>query len=58
MKIILGTSDWDICLDSNIKMSNILSAKGIDHWLDIRGWEKHDWPLWNKMFPDYLSKMM
>jgi esterase/lipase superfamily enzyme len=58
MKIVLGTSDWDICLDSNLKMSEILNSKGIDHWLDIRGWESHDWPLWNAMFPYYLSKIL
>lgn len=58
MKIALGTSEWDICLQDNLTMSRILNNKGISHWLDVRGWEKHDWPLWNKMFPDYLSKML
>lgn len=55
MQIMLGTSEWDICLDSNRKMSEILNAKGIDHWLDVRGQQKHDWPLWREMFPHYLS---
>lgn len=55
MKIILGTSEWDICLEPNQRMSGILHSKGIDHWLDVRGWEKHDWPLWREMFPHYLS---
>jgi esterase/lipase superfamily enzyme len=58
MKIVLGTSEWDICLAANERMSDILNRKGIDHWLDIRGWEKHDWPLWQKMFPHYLSKIL
>lgn len=57
MKIVLGTSEWDICLNDNVRMSQILNSKGINHWLDIRGWESHDWPLWNKMFPHYLSLM-
>ncbi|TDB67020.1 esterase family protein [Arundinibacter roseus] len=57
MKIILGTSEWDICLADNQRMSEILHQKGIGHWLDVRGWEKHDWPLWNAMFPQYLSSM-
>jgi esterase/lipase superfamily enzyme len=57
MKIVLGTSEWDICLDANIQMSNLLKNKGIPHWLDIRGWDKHDWPLWNRMFPEYVSQM-
>jgi esterase/lipase superfamily enzyme len=57
IKMALGTSEWDICLNDNIKMSKILGSKGINHWLDIRGWETHDWPLWRKMLPDYVSKM-
>ncbi|MFN4144972.1 MAG: esterase family protein [Runella sp.] len=57
IKIVLGTSEWDICLNDNIRMSNILKAKGINHWLDIKGWENHDWPLWRRMFPEYISQM-
>ncbi len=55
MHIILGTSEWDICLDANHRLSGILNDKNVNHWLDVRGWEKHDWPLWNEMFPHYLS---
>ena len=55
MNIILGTSEWDICLEANQNMSAILHAKGVNHWLDVRGWKKHDWPLWREMFPHYLS---
>lgn len=55
MKIILGTSEWDICLDGNRKLSEILNSKGIEHWLDLRGWKAHDWPLWKEMLPHYLS---
>ena len=55
MNIILGTSEWDICKDYNIQMSNILNQKHINHWLDIRGQFVHDWPLWRNMFPHYLS---
>ncbi len=58
MKIVLGSSEWDICLNANLTMTRILNNKGIDHWSDVRGWEVHDWPLWNRMFPEYLSKMM
>lgn len=57
MNIVLGTSEWDICLNDNYKMSKILANKGINHWLDVRGWQTHDWPLWREMFPDYVSKM-
>lgn len=55
MKIVLGTSDWDICKDANLQLSHILGQKGIDHWLDMRRWAKHDWPIWRQMFPHYLS---
>lgn len=55
MKIVLGTSEWDICLSYNQDMSRMLNAKHIAHWLDIRGWKEHDWPLWHEMFPHYLS---
>lgn len=55
MNIVLGTSQWDICRPANEQLSGILHAKGIDHWLDMRGWVKHDWPLWREMFPHYLS---
>lgn len=55
MKIILGTSDWDICKDDNFHMSHLLNQKGIDHWLDCRPERKHDWPTWREMFPHYLS---
>lgn len=58
MKIVLGTSEWDICLQANRTLSRILNSKGINHWLDIRGWEKHDWPLWNNMLPEYLTKLL
>lgn len=55
MNIVLGTSEWDICMEANLHMSHILNQKGLKHWLDMRGWEKHDWPLWRQMFPHYLS---
>ena len=55
MKIILGTSDWDICKDSNLHFSGILKSKNINHWLDIRPNAEHDWPIWREMFPHYLS---
>jgi esterase/lipase superfamily enzyme len=55
MNIVLGTSEWDICLDANKHLSHLLNQKGVKHWLDIRGWKEHDWPLWQEMFPHYLS---
>src|SRR6056297_376808 len=56
MQIVLGTSDWDICLDKNKHMSGILNRKEIAHWYDEKKWQDHDWPLWKMMFPEYLGK--
>ena len=55
MKIVLGSSNWDICLDSNVKMAAIMHERGIPHWLDI--WNdnsRHDWPLWQRMAGKYF----
>ncbi|MDP5139337.1 MAG: alpha/beta hydrolase-fold protein [Spirosomaceae bacterium] len=58
MKIVLGTSDWDICRKDNIEMSQLLASKGINHWYDEQKWAEHDWKLWNRVFPYYLDKML
>ena len=55
MNIMLGTAEYDICLNDNIWLSNILKEKHINHWLDIRPNATHDWPVWKAMFPHYLS---
>jgi len=40
-------------------LSNILSAKGIPHTLDIWGADvNHDWPWWRKMLPHTLGKIL
>lgn len=57
MKIVLGTSDRDICRPENERLSHILSNKGINHWLDMRHNADHDWPIWRTMLPDYLSQL-
>lgn len=54
MNIILGTANHDFCKDENIRLSNILKQKEINHWLDVRHGD-HDWPVWREMFPHYLS---
>jgi esterase/lipase superfamily enzyme len=46
MDIVLGTSNWDICFDANLKLSKVLSERNVHHWLDIRQDRSHDWPLW------------
>ncbi len=55
MKIILGTAEGDFCKEASIHLSEILTSKGIEHWLDIRSAGGHDWPVWREMFPHYLS---
>ena len=39
--ICLGTSNWDICLDANLKLSKVLAMRDINHWLDIRQDREH-----------------
>ena len=56
MKIVLATSDWDICLPDNQNMSKILNNKGIAHWFDCWGDQsKHDWPLWQRMLRKFFE---
>jgi len=57
MKIILGTAERDICKPDNERLSQILTDKGINHWLDVRQNADHDWPIWRKMLPEYLSQL-
>ncbi len=55
MKIVLGSSDWDICLDQNVKLSALLNAKAVPNWLDVfNDNSKHDWPLWERMAAKYF----
>lgn len=56
VRFILATGEWDFCLDSNLKLSRILDAKGVRHWLDVWGdHTKHDWPWWQMMIRKYLT---
>ncbi len=57
LKIVLGTTDRDICRGDNERFSEILRKKGIDHWLDIRPNADHDWPIWREMFPSYIAQL-
>jgi len=57
MQIILGTSVHDFCRGANEHMSHILNQKGIQHWLDIRPWGEHDWPVWREMFAQYVNQL-
>jgi esterase/lipase superfamily enzyme len=49
-KLVLATGEADICRDENIRLSGIMSAKEIPHWLDVWGnGTGHDWPSWQQM---------
>lgn len=58
LKIVLGTSDWDICKEATVGLSQLLGNKGIEHIYDEKKWIGHDWNLWNMVFPEYLSKVL
>jgi len=50
MRIVLATGETDICLGENRRLSEIMTAKGIPHWLDVWGdGTGHDWPWWQEM---------
>jgi esterase/lipase superfamily enzyme len=56
MKLVLGTGEWDICLDENLRLARIMGAKAIPHWLDVWGDHTgHDWPWWRQMAQKYFS---
>ncbi|MBC7493764.1 MAG: esterase, partial [Flavobacterium sp.] len=57
MDIVLGTSNWDICFDANLKLHHLLNSRQIPHWFDVRQNREHDWPVWREMFPHYLSRI-
>ncbi len=42
--------------DASRNLSNVLNAKGIDHTLDLWGYDiPHDWPSWRKMLPYFIE---
>ena len=56
LKLVLATGEQDICLDENIRLSRLMEAKHIPHWLDVWGdGTGHDWPWWQQMAAKYFS---
>jgi esterase/lipase superfamily enzyme len=44
--------------ESSRRISGILHSKGIEHWLDLWGYDmKHDWPTWRQMLPYFIDKI-
>lgn len=55
-RFVLGTSEWDPCLDENWTMARTMGNKSIPHWLDVWGaGVKHDWPDWRQMAVKYFG---
>jgi esterase/lipase superfamily enzyme len=56
MKIVLATGEHDHCLDQNVRLSRLLDAKAVPHWLDVWGDHTgHDWPWWRQMVGKYFG---
>ncbi len=55
MGIILGIGKNDDYVFQNKKISDILTSKNINNWLDIQPDANHDWQLWRQLFPKYLK---
>jgi len=56
--VAIGIGEYDFCLAANYRLSDILNAKGLNHWLDVRPGANHDWPVWREMFPAYVYNML
>ena len=37
LKLVLATGEYDICLNDNLRVSGMMHAKQIPHWLDVWG---------------------
>ena len=57
-RFVLATGENDICLGENIRLSQLMNAKRIAHWLDVWGDHTgHDWPWWQRMAAKYFSQV-
>lgn len=55
MGIILGAAGNDVTRHQAERLSGILNAKHMMHWLDIKQDRTHDWLYWRETLPYYLS---
>lgn len=54
-ELVLVSSEQDNCLDRNVELANILTAKNIRHQFIVwKGNYPHDWPTWQQMLPHYI----
>jgi len=58
-RIILFTGQGDYeAPDRTCALSNVLSVKGINHWLDMWGYDvNHDWPWWRKAIVHHFTAL-
>jgi esterase/lipase superfamily enzyme len=56
----VGQGAWErLCLAETRRLSEVLSAKGVPHWLDLWGHDvNHDRPWWHKQLPDFLGHVL
>ena len=55
LKLVLAAGEYDICLSDNLRVSGMMHAKQIPHWLDVWGdGTGHDWPWWKQMSSKYF----
>lgn len=57
--IACGQGRWEEeCLADSHRLSAVLHAKGVAHWLDLWGRDvDHDWPWWRKMIVHHLGQV-
>jgi esterase/lipase superfamily enzyme len=53
--IVLTIGEGDPCKEANFSMSQILSAKGISHNLDMTPGFGHDWPFWRDLIRKHVA---
>jgi esterase/lipase superfamily enzyme len=58
MGIVLGTGEFDVCLDESRRLATTLQAKSIPLWLDVVPDAYHSWSCWKEAFPRYLERML
>ena len=58
--ICVGQGAWEhICLPESRRLSEVLKAKGVPHWLDLWGPDvNHDWVWWRKQLPYFLGHVL
>jgi esterase/lipase superfamily enzyme len=58
--ICVGQGAWEhVCLPESRRLSEVLTRKGVPHWLDVWGHDvNHDWCWWRKQLPYFLGHLV